>query len=181
MENLINELNQKLDNSIEDMNSNLKKVRTSGATPSILDDVKVNYYDTLTPLNQVANIKAQDSTYLIVSPFDRTIVKEIVAAIAKSNLGLNASEDGQNLRIFVPPLTEEKRKEYVKVAKDYVEKAKIQVRNIRQDFNKKINSNEEYSDDQKKKMLNDVQNKINDINAKIDNILKEKSEQLLKI
>ncbi len=181
MENLINELNQKLNATMEDLHLNLKKVRTSGATPSILDEIKVNYYETLTPLNQVANIKAQDSTYLIVSPFDRTIVKEIVSAIAKSNLGLNASEDGQNLRIFVPPLTEEKRKEYVKVAKEYIERAKIQVRNIRQDFNKKINSNDEYSEDQKKKMLSDVQDKVNDINNKIDVIFKEKSEQLLKI
>ncbi len=175
---LIKEKNQKVEINYQ---NNLKKIRAFGAHPSLLEDVNVNYYGSLTPLNQISSIKIQDSTTLLISPFDKSIVKDIIHAISKANLGLTANDDGNSIRIIVPQLTEEKRKEFAKKAKTISEEAKISLRNVRQDINKKIQSDSELSEDEKKNQTNLVQKEIDLFSKEIENILKEKIDALMKV
>ncbi len=179
--NFLELFNEKVNKIRDSYNNNLKKIRALGAHPSLIEDLNVLYYDSYTPLNQISNIKKQDSNTLLISPFDKTTLKNIVSSISKSNLGITASDDGNVIRVFVSPLTEEKRKEYVKKAKIISEDAKISLRNVRQEINKKIQLSKDFSEDEKKKNSNLLQNKVDEFSKEIEKILKEKTDLLMKV
>jgi len=167
---------------IEALKKELKRVRTGRASLSLLDGIKVDYYGTLTPLNQLATLAAPESRLITIQPWDTTVIKEIEKAVLKSDLGLTPSSDGKIIRIAIPPLTEQRRKELVKVVHKISEEYKVSVRNLRRDANeliKDIKKDGKISEDDAFKSQEKIQ-KITDehINL-VDECYKEKEKEIL--
>jgi ribosome recycling factor len=185
---MINEIkddaNERMDKSIEAFKNELKKIRTGRAHPSILEHVSVEYYGAVTPLSQVANIGVEDARTLTVTVWEKDMVKVVEKAIMSSDLGLNPSSAGSVLRIPMPPLTEERRKDLVKVVKHEGENAKIAVRNIRRDANadyKELLKEKEISEDDERKAADTIQ-KLTDGHVKtIDALLADKEKELMAV
>jgi ribosome recycling factor len=163
----------------------LKKIRTGRAHPSQLDGVKVEIYNTLLPLNQVANITASEGQMLLITPFDPSSISAICAAIrADQSLGFNPSDDGRIVRVPVPPLTEDRRKQLVKQTGEKVEEAKIAARNIRQEALKEAKRKKdakELSEDDERRAEKMIDGVMANINAKIDEIFRNKEKEILTI
>lgn len=178
------EAKSKMTSSVAVYKSELSKLRTGRAHPSLLSHIQVSYYGNLTPLSQVANVTVEDARTLSITPWEKSLVAEIEKAIMKSDLGLNPSTAGTVIRVPLPPLTEERRRELVKVVRDETEKAKICVRNVRRDANadvKNLHKNKEIGDDQQHQAEAEIQ-KITDLFVKeIDEIGKLKEVDLLKV
>ena len=170
--------------SIESFITDLTKVRTGRAHPSLLQHIMVPYYGTDTPLNQVASISIQDSRTLMVQPFEQTIVAAIEKAIMNANLGLNPNSAGTNIRIPLPPLTEERRKDLIKIVKNEAEGARVAIRNIRRDALstvKELLKEKEITEDDDHRAQDEIQ-KITDKHvAEIDRLLTEKEDELMEV
>ncbi|MBR3256304.1 ribosome recycling factor [Candidatus Saccharibacteria bacterium] len=172
----------KMQNVIERFDNEMKKVRTGRAHPDMLAGVKVEVYGQMTPLNQAANINAADATLLVVTPFDPTNIKAISEAIrADQSLGLNPADDGRVIRVPIPALTEERRKEIVKQASSKVEEAKVALRNIREDARKAIKTATEMSEDVKKRAEKEIDDLTKEFNDKVEVAFKNKTEEIMKI
>lgn len=172
----------KMDAVVERFRNEMKKVRTGRAHPDMIAGVKVEAYGQFMPLNQVANITAADATLLVVTPFDPSNIQAISAAIrADQGLGLNPADDGRVVRVPIPALTEERRKEIVKTASAKVEEAKVAIRKIRDDSRKSIKANEELSEDVKKRAEKEIDELTKEFTDKIDKDFKAKSEEIMKI
>ncbi len=180
MESIINNTKQKIESSIHKLHERLSTIIATGASPNMLKNVQIEYYETMTPLNQVANIKAPDATMLMVVPFDKNLTKDIVEAIHKADLGLNPVDEGDAIRIMIPPMTTDKREGFVKETKSIGEEARISIRNIRIDSNKKIKL-EELSENEERLAEEKIQNLINDANKEIENIINKKVSDLTSI
>ena len=173
---------KKMEDVVERFKNEMKKVRTGRAHPDMLAGVKVEVYGQFMPLNQVANITASDATLLVVTPFDPSNIQAIASAIrADQSLGLNPADDGRVIRVPIPPLTEERRKEIVKTASAKVEEAKVAIRNAREDARKSIKNAEEMSEDVKKRAEKEIDDLTKEFNDKIDAEFKAKSEEIMKI
>ncbi len=173
---------KKMEGAIERFKEEMKKVRTGRAHPDMLTGIKVEVYGQFMPLNQVANITAADATLLVVTPFDPSNIQAIVSAIrADQALGLNPADDGRVIRVPIPPLTEERRKEIVKTASTKVEEAKVTLRNIREDARKAVKIASEMSEDIKKRAEKEIDDLTKEFNDKIDAEFKNKSEEIMKI
>lgn len=173
---------QKMESVIERFNNEMKKVRTGRAHPDMLSGVKVEVYGQYMPLNQTANITAADATLLVITPFDPANIAAISNAIrADQSLGLNPADDGRVIRVPIPPLTEERRKEIVKNASAKVEEAKVALRNIREDARKAIKNADDLSEDIKKRAEKAIDDLTKEFTAKIDAEFKAKSEEIMKI
>ena len=135
MNEIIKDAKIRMDKSIEAFRNEIANIRTGKATTALLDGIRVNYYGTPTPLNQMANVSVLDSHTLSITPWDKNMVSEIDKAILTADLGLNPVNDGTNIKVPIPPLNEERRKDLVKLVKKFGEEAKIAVRNIRRDAN----------------------------------------------
>lgn len=163
----------------------LKKVRTGRAHPSMLDSISVEVYGQRMPLNQVANVTAPEAQMLTVTPFDPSNLQAVVAAIrADQTLGLNPSDDGRLVRVPVPPLTEERRKQIVKQTSEKVEEARIALRNIRQDGfkeTKRLKDAKELSEDDQKRVEKSIDESMAESNARIDVLFKDKEKEILTI
>lgn len=138
MHQLIKDASHKMDKTLETLRSELSKVRTGKATTALLDGVKVDYYGNPTPINQVGNITVLDPHTLSVTPWDKSMVQAVDKAILEANLGFNPISDGTNLKIPIPALTEERRKDFVKIVKKFGEDAKVAIRNVRRDVNDRL-------------------------------------------
>lgn len=159
----------------------LTSIRTGRANPHILDRIEVEYYGAMTPLNQVASISVPEARVLLITPFDKTALEEIIRAINMSDLGLNPSSDGNIVRLMIPQMTEEGRKDLAKQVKAEAEKAKVSVRNVRRDAMDSVKKEKEMPEDDVRKAENDIQ-KLTDNNIKaIDDIVSEKEKELLTI
>lgn len=180
MDETINNLEQKMNKSIESYENRLKTVRAGRANPSSLDGVVVSYYGTPTPLKQLATISVPEATQLLIKPFDKGCLKDIERAIFDSNLGYTPNNDGETIRIVIPALTEERRKELTKQVKKMAEDAKISIRNIRHDGIEEVKKSEA-PEDEIKSTEDRIQTLVNEYNKKIDTILKEKEEELLTV
>lgn len=185
---MINEVQQdakqRMSKTLESLNSELAKIRAGRAHPSLLDQITVDYYGNLTPLNQVANVNAQDSRTLTVVPWEKDMVGPIEKAIMASDLGLNPATSGTNIRIPLPPLTEERRGDLVKVIKNEGENAKIAMRNIRRDANdtiKDLLKEKEISEDDARQAENVVQDIINKSVEQVDQTIKAKETSLMEM
>lgn len=173
---------KKMEGVVERFKDEMRKVRTGRAHPDMLSGVKVEAYGQYMPLNQVANITAADATLLVVTPFDPSNIQAIAAAIrADQSLGLNPADDGRIIRVPIPSLTEERRKEIVKNASEKVENAKVAIRNIREDARKSIKNAEDMGEDVKKRAEKEVDDLTKEFNDKIDAEFKAKSEEIMKI
>ena len=173
---------KKMEAVIERFKGEMKKVRTGRAHPDMLSGVKVEVYGQFMPLNQVANITAADATLLVITPFDPTNIQAIAAAIrADQSLGLNPADDGRIIRVPIPALTEERRKEIVKNASAKVEEAKVALRNVREDARKAVKIATEMSEDVKKRAEKEIDDLTKEFNDKVEAEFKGKSEEIMKL
>lgn len=184
MHQTLKDANNRMDKTLEALRAELAKVRTGKATTALLDGIKVDYYGTLTPINQVGNISVLDSHTLSITTWDKSMLQAVDKAILEANLGFNPISDGTNLRIPVPPLTEERRKDFVKLIKKFGEDSKIAIRNIRRDANehlKKEEKDKKISEDELKHNESEVQ-KLTDHHIKmIDEILLHKEKEIMEV
>ncbi len=183
-EQFIKEAKGKMDQTIESYLRNLATVRAGRANPAILNSVYVDYYGAPTPLNQLATISVPEARLLMISPFDKSSIGEIEKAIQKADLGLAPSSDGNVVRIAIPPLTEERRKELVKVVGKFAEEAKVQVRNARRDANdglKKAEKGGDLTEDDLRGYQEEVQELTDTYIAKIDLLTKEKEAEIMEV
>ena len=176
----INEIKTKMDATLENLEKKFTTVRTGRANPSSLDGVMVDYYGSLTPLKQLCTISVPEGNQLLIKPFDKGCLNNIETAINNSNLGYNPTNDGETIRIIVPALTEERRKELTKQVKALSEDAKVSVRNIRHDAISKLEK-DEYSEDDQKRYEKEIQDVVNSYNKKIEDMLKEKEQELMTV
>lgn len=185
---MINDIKQdaqeRMSKSLDVLGTNFNKIRTGRAHPSILDGISVSYYGNDTPLSQVANISVLDARTLSLSPWEKQLVPEIEKAIMKSDLGLNPATTGELIRIPMPPLTEETRKNYIKQAKNEAEAARVSVRNIRRDAIatvKDLQKEKEISEDEEHRAGDEIQKITDKFIADIDTLLAEKEKDLMEI
>ena len=177
-----NEDRNKMSAVIERFKEEMKKVRTGRAHPDMLSSIKVEAYGQMMPLNQVANLTAADATMLVITPFDPTNLQAISNAIRiDQTLGLNPADDGRIVRVPIPPLTEERRKEIVKNASEKVENAKVALRNIREDARKAVKAATDLSEDVKKRAEKEIDDLTKEFTDKVDAEFKAKSEEIMKI
>ena len=180
MDNVIIETSLNMDKVIEAMLKKFANVRAGRASTAILDDVMVSYYGVDTPLIQLATISVPEARQIVIKPFDKSSISNIEKAIYEANLGLTPNNNGEQIVLVFPPLTEERRKEFVKQVKEMSEEAKIALRNVRQEANTEI-KNSDLPEDLKKDMTNEVQELIQEYNKKVEKLLKDKEEELLTI
>jgi ribosome recycling factor len=175
---------EKMRKSLETLKSNLAKVRTGRAHPGILDHVRVDYYGTPTPISGVANVTLIDARTIGVQPWEKKMVAAVEKAIRESDLGLNPSTQGDMIRVPTPPLTEERRKEMVKLVKTEAEEGKVAVRNVRRDANeglKKLVKDKSISEDDERRAQEDVQKLTDRYVAEIDKMVAEKEKEILTV
>jgi ribosome recycling factor len=177
-----NEDKKKMTAVVDRFKEEMKKVRTGRAHPDMLSSIKAEVYGQFMPLNQVANVTAADGTLLVITPFDPSTIQAIAAAIRNDqSLGLNPADDGRVIRVPIPPLTEERRREIVKTASSKVEEAKVAIRNIREDARKAIKIATELSEDIKKRAEKEIDDITKEFSDKIDAEFKLKSDEIMKI
>ena len=179
-EMILLEITDKLDKTLENLDKKFTTVRTGRANPSSLDGVMVEYYGSMTPLKQLATISVPEARQLLIKPFDKSSLSSIEKAILNSNLGYNPGNDGETIRIVIPELTEERRRELVKQVKALSEDAKVSIRNIRHEGIEDVKKSE-LPEDEEKGMEKEIQDLVNDYNKRIESKLKEKEQELLTV
>lgn len=181
---VISNAKTKMEKAIGAYTRELASIRAGRANASLLDRISIDYYGSQTPINQMAGISVPEARLLVIQPYDKTVLGEIEKAILKSDLGLNPSNDGSIIRIAIPALTEERRKELVKVVKKEAEEAKIAVRNVRRDANdelKKLEKNGDITEDDLRGYADDIQKMTDGNISKIDDITKDKEKEILEV
>lgn len=181
---IVSDLRTRMDKCLQSLQGDLIKIRTGRASPVILQDVKVNYYGALTPLSQVATVNVPDPRLIVLAPWDPKMIPEIEKAILKSDLGLNPTNDGKIVRLAIPALTEERRKEFVKMAKKMGEEGKIAVRHVRRDamdLLKKKEKEEHASKDDVKHLTEEVEKVTQSYIEKIDLMIAAKEKELMEV
>ncbi|MAU69689.1 MAG: ribosome recycling factor [Gammaproteobacteria bacterium] len=184
MENLINDVSEKMDKSLSALRNAFNKIRTGRANPAILDDVKVDYYGNLTPINQTSNISVEEGRSLVISPWDKSLIPEIEKAILSSDLGLNPSTSSDLIRVSMPALTEETRQDYIKQARAEAENSRVSIRNVRRDANQSAKEKQqasEISEDDQRRLEDLIQKETDKFISIIDTELKNKESDLLEI
>jgi ribosome recycling factor len=184
MQSLINDVSDKMDKSVSALRNAFNKIRTGRANPSILDDVKVDYYGNLTPINQTSNISVEEGRSLVISPWDKNLIPEIEKAILTSDLGLNPSTSSDLIRVTMPALTEETRQDYIKQARAEAENSRVSIRNIRRDANQSAKDQQqasEISEDDQRRLEDLVQKETDKFISIVDTELKNKESDLLEI
>ena len=177
---IIESSKEMMDNSIIYLEKELVNIRAGKANPNMLSTVKVEYYGVLTPLNQIANINTPDSQTISIQPWEKDKLQDIEKCILNSNLGFNPMNNGESILINIPPLTEERRIELVKVAKSEVEKAKVSIRNARKDANNEIRKSD-FSEDLKSNYEQDIQDLTDKFISRVDSILAVKEKEILSL
>lgn len=181
---ILDDTEKRMNKSFASLEAAFAKIRTGRAHPSILDSVKVPYYGTDTPMNQLANIIVEDARTLLISPWEKQLIPEVEKAILRSDLGLNPSTSSDNIRLPMPPLTEENRKDLTRVAKTDAENARVAIRNIRRDANahiKDLLKEKEISEDQERRGEEMIQKLTDKKIAQVDKALEEKENDLMEI
>ena len=175
---------ERMTRSIEVLKKDFASIRTGRASLSLLDGIFVNYFDTQTPLQQLATLSIPESRQITIQPWDQKIIPDIEKAILKSDLGLTPSNNGKIIRIIIPPLTEERRKQLVKAVKKKAEESKVAIRNIRRDTNdelKKLEKEKHLSEDETKKLHDEVQKVTDTYIVKVDEVLKHKEKEIMEV
>jgi ribosome recycling factor len=173
---------QRMKKSLRALEDEFQTIRTGRASSAVFEKIKVDYYGNPTPLNQVATISIPEARLVVIQPWDKSIISEIEKAIQKSELSLNPMNDGKVIRINIPPLTEERRKEFVKVAKNAAEQARVAIRNIRRDANddlKKSQKSGDISEDDEKRFEDAIQKLTDKYVEQINTLLEEKEKEIL--
>ena len=172
---------ERMDSSIKSFENSLTQIRTSGANPNLVSGITIDYYGMDTPINQISSISVIEGKQLLIKPYEMNIVKDIEKAIFAANIGLTPQNEGNQLRIIVPPLTEDRRREYTVKVKNMAEEAKIAIRNIRRDVNDDIKKDSTIPEDYQKELLNDIQKATDESIKKIDDIAARKNKEIMTI
>ena len=184
METIKKNLEERSKKTISVLKEDLNTVRAGRANPALLDKVSVQYYGSPTPLKNLSNISTPDPRTLLITPFDPKSIGEIEKAINIANIGINPSNDGKCIRLVIPPVTEDRRKELTKTVKKMGEESKVAIRNLRRDANdhlKKMEKNHEITEDESKKALDDVQKATDKVIKEIDEIVAAKEKEILEV
>ncbi|MDD6814825.1 MAG: ribosome recycling factor [Firmicutes bacterium] len=184
METIKKNLEERSKKTISVLKEDLNTVRAGRANPALLDKVSVQYYGSPTPLKNLSNISTPDPRTLLITPFDPKSIGEIEKAINMANIGINPSNDGKCIRLVIPPVTEDRRKELTKTVKKMGEESKVAIRNLRRDANdhlKKMEKNHEITEDESKKALDDVQKATDKVIKEIDDIVAAKEKEILEV
>ena len=170
----------RMKNALENVKTRLINIRAGRANPALLNGIMVSYYGTPTPIQSLANINAPEARQLLIKPFDRSCIKDIEKAINEANIGINPTNNGEMVILTIPELTEDRRKEYVKIARSIGEEGKVALRNIRQDAKDEI-INAKYPEDEEKLFLEDLQELVEKYNKLIDEEIKAKESELMQL
>lgn len=184
MDNRFNQFKEKLEKSFNNLKNEYVTIRAGRANPKILDKVMVDYYGTKTPLTQMCNLSVPEARMLVVSPFDKSAIKDIMKGINEAEIGINPTLDGDLIRLVFPELNEERRKELAKDVKKLGEDCKIAIRNIRRDANdfiKKLEKDSEATEDDVKVFEKDVQKMVDDFTKKVDEAIEGKTQEIMKV
>lgn len=184
MKEVLSSSEQRMKKSIQNLEEEFNGLRAGRANASLLDRIRVDYYGTPTPINQIANISVPEARLIVIQPWDRGTINEIERAIQKSELSLNPSNDGKVIRINIPPLTEERRKELVKLAKNTAEQSRVSVRNIRRDGNddlKRMTKDGDMSEDEEKKGIEEIQKLTDNYIQTINSLLEKKEKEIMEV
>lgn len=181
MQEILNNVETKMNKVIENLEKNLASIRTGSANPKILDHVMVDYYGSPTPINQMSSVSVVEGRQLVIKPYDNQMIKEMEATLNKSDLGYPIQNDGDVLRINIPPLTEETRKALTKDASKIGEEAKVAIRNARRDGNDAIKKADELTDDMKQNAQDEVQKLTDKFVKEIETIVKNKNDEIMSI
>jgi ribosome recycling factor len=184
VDEIFEDLKERMGKSIESLKREYSRLRTGRASVSLLDGIRVSYYDTPTPLNQMASLAIPEPRLIVIQPWDKTAIGDIEKAILKSELGLTPMNDGKLIRIAIPPLTEERRKELVKVARKMSEDNKVAIRNIRRDANdmlKDLKTEKEITEDDLYRSQDEVQKITDDFISQVDELCTAKEKEILEI
>lgn len=184
METVKNDLNERCQKTVAHLKDDLNTVRAGRANPALLDRVMVEYYGVPTPLKNLANILVPEPRTLLITPFDPKSIPDIEKAINIANLGINPSNDGKSVRLAIPVLTEERRKELTKTVKRFGEDAKVAIRNLRRDANekiKKLEKDKEITEDDMKKALDDIQKAVEKVEKEIDQVILAKDKEIMEV
>ncbi len=181
MDELAIEAQGKMEKSIEALKNSLSTLRTGRASPALLSGVMVDYYGEKTPINQISSISVPEPRQLLIKPYDKNDIKNIISAISSSDLGINPINEGNVIRLIIPALTEERRKEIAKQAKKYGEETKVAIRNVRRDYMDFLKNDDEYSEDLRKRIETDIQKVTDESTKKVDAILMEKEKEIMSV
>lgn len=184
VDEIFEDLKERMGKSIETLKREYSRLRTGRASISLLDGIRVSYYDTPTPLNQMASLAVPEPRLIVIQPWDKTAIEDIEKAILKSELGLTPINDGKVIRISIPPLTEERRKELVKVARKMSEENKVAIRNIRRDANemlKDLKKEKEITEDDLYRSQEEVQKTTDQFISQVDELCAAKEKEILEI
>lgn len=184
MQSIVKDNSERMEKALQTLSKEFSKLRTGRASTVLVEDIRVDYYGALTPLSQIASIAVPDSRTITIQPWDRNAFGDIDKAILKSDLGLNPVNDGKLIRISIPPLTEERRKDLVKVAKKFIEEAKVAMRNVRRDANellKKKKNDKELTEDEMHKGQDEIQKLTDSYVAKADAVFAAKEKEIMEI
>ena len=172
---------ERMNKTIESLKGSLATLRTGRASAAMLNNIEVDYYGCPTPINQMASISIPEPRQILIKPYDKNDIKNIISAINASDIGINPINEGTQVRLLVPALTEERRRDITKQAHKYGEEAKVSVRNIRRDYMDFIKENEEMSEDYQKRVIDDVQKVTDEAIKQIDVIVAEKDKELMSL
>jgi ribosome recycling factor len=184
LKGLSSDLKRRMDQSVTDFQANLAATRTGRASVHMLDQIKVDYYGTLTPINQMAQVSAPEAQLIVISPWDPTIVKEIEKAIQGSDLGFNPISDGKVIRVPVPPMTEERRRDVCKHINKVLEEHRTAVRNVRRDGNdalKKLAKDKKISEDDEKRALEEIQKMTDGEIRRMEELSQKKEAEVMQV
>jgi ribosome recycling factor len=184
LKDLYNDLKRRMDQAVSDFQANLASTRTGRASVHMLDQIKVDYYGTYTPVNQMAQVSTPEPQTILISPWDPTILKEIEKAIQASDLGFNPISDGKVIRVPVPPMTEERRRDVVKHLNKVLEEHRTAVRNVRRDGNdalKKLAKEKKISEDEEKRALEEVQKMTDEEIRRMEELSRKKEVEVMQV
>lgn len=181
MDEITLECQQKMNKTIDALRATLVTLRTGKANPQMLNGLMIDYYGSPTPVNQVSSISVPEPRQLVIKPYDKNDLKAIVAAIHASDLGLNPINEGTQVRLIIPALTEERRRELTKQARKYGEESKVAIRNIRRDYVDLVKDDEEMTEDYQKRVLDEIQKVTDEAVKQIDTIVAEKEKEMMSI
>lgn len=182
LEEFFEEAQLEMEDAVDSIRKELAQLRTGRATPALVDGILVEAYGTKTPIKQMANISIPEARLIVIQPWDKNVLPDIEKAIQKSELGINPSSDGKLIRLSIPPLTEERRRDLVKMAKKVGEEGKVRIRHLRRDSLESLKEAEkkgEIPEDESKKMQDEVQKLTDKFTTKIDDILKDKEHEIM--
>ncbi len=184
LDEIYTQAEEKMKHAIEHMQKEFRTIRTGKVTTAVLDGIKIDYYGTPTPLDQVGSVLATDATTITINPWEKNLLGDIESAIQQANIGVNPNNDGETIKLFFPPMTVEQRQESVKQAKAMGEKAKVAIRNDRRWANdkiKKLEKDKEITQDESKQAQENIQKLTDKYVAEVDNILKNKEAEIMKV